>query len=68
VAYDISKVRYQEGAGSQLELQNADQDLRQARLNRVQAIHSYLVTKYELDQLLGRTNLQYFTYFNENEN
>jgi len=67
-AYDISKIRYQEGAGSQLELQNADQDLRQARLNRVQAIHSYLVTKYELDQLLGRTNPQYFTYFNENEN
>jgi outer membrane protein TolC len=67
-AYDISKVRYQEGAGSQLELQNADQDLRQARLNRVQAIHSYLVTKYELDQLLGRTNPLYFTYFNEDEN
>ena len=66
-AYDISKVRYQEGAGSQLELQNADQDLRQARLNRVQAIHSYLVTKYELDQLLGRTNPQYLTYYNENE-
>lgn len=67
-AYDISKVRYQEGAGSQLELQNADQDLRQARLNRVQAIHSYLVTKYELEQLLGRTNPQYFTYFNKDEN
>jgi outer membrane protein TolC len=67
-AYDISKVRYQEGAGSQLELQNADQDLRQARLNRVQAIHSYLVTKYELDQLLGRTNPQYFTFFDEKEN
>lgn len=66
-AYDIAKVRYDEGAGSQLELQNADQDLRQARLNRVQAIHSYLVTKYELDQLLGRTNPQYLTYYNENE-
>jgi outer membrane protein TolC len=66
-AYNIAKVRYQEGAGSQLELQNADQDLRQARLNRVQAIHSYLVTKFELDQLLGRTDQQYFNYFNENE-
>lgn len=66
-AYDISKVRYQEGAGSQLELQNADQDLRQARLNRVQAVHSYLVTKYELEQLLGRTNPQYFAYYNEDK-
>jgi outer membrane protein len=67
-AYNIAKVRYQEGAGSQLELQNADQDLRQARLNRVTAIHSYLVTKYELDQLLGRTDPQYFTSFSENGN
>jgi outer membrane protein TolC len=67
-AYDISKVRYQEGTGSQLELQNADQDLRQARLNKVQAIHSYLVTKYELDQLLGRTNPQYLAFYNEEEN
>lgn len=67
-AYNISKIRYQEGAGSQLELQNADQDLRQARLNRVQAIHSYLVTKYELDQLLGRTNPQYFISFTDSDN
>jgi len=65
-AYDIAKVRYQEGAGSQLELQNADQDLRQARLNRVQAVHSYLITKFELDQLLGRTDPQYFSSFSDN--
>ena len=67
-SYNIATVRYQEGAGSQLELQNADQDLRQARLNRVQAIHSYLVTKYELDQLLGRTDPQYFASFTDVDN
>ena len=67
-AYDIAEVRYQEGAGSQLELRNANQELSQARLNRVQAIYSYLVTKYELDQLLGRTDPQYFTHFNLDEN
>jgi outer membrane protein len=67
-SYDIAKVRYQEGAGSQLELQNADQDLRQARLNRVDAVHSYLITKFELDQLLGRTNSQYFSSFREEQN
>jgi outer membrane protein TolC len=67
-SYNIAKVRYKEGAGSQLELQNADQDLRQARLNRIQAIHSYLTTKYELDQLLGRTDQRYFNYFDESEN
>ncbi len=67
-AYNIAKVRYKEGAGSQLELQNADQDLRQARLNKVTAIHSYLVTKYELDQLLGRTTAEYFSTFNNDNN
>jgi outer membrane protein len=67
-SYHIATVRYQEGAGSQLELQNADQDLSQARLNRVQAIYSYLITKFELDQLLGRTNPQYFSSFKEDEN
>jgi len=67
-AYNIAEVRYQEGAGSQLELRNSNQELSQARLNRVQSIHSYLVTKYELDQLLGRTDPQYFTHFNLDEN
>ena len=67
-AYEIAVVRYQEGDGSQLEMRNADQELRNARLNRVQAIYSYLVTKYELDQLLGRTNPQYFTKINSDEN
>jgi outer membrane protein len=67
-SYHIATVRYQEGAGSQLELQNADQDLSQARLNRVQAIYSYLITKFELDQLLGRTNPQYFSSFKDDEN
>lgn len=62
-AYEIAKVRYKEGAGSQLELQNADQSLKQARLNHIQSIYSYLITKYELEQLLGRTNQEYFTKY-----
>ena len=64
-AYNIAKVRYKEGAGSQLELQNADQELKQARLNQVQSKYSYLITKFELEQLLGRTNPEYFSYFSE---
>ncbi len=67
-AYNIAEVRYQEGAGSQLELRNSNQELSQARLNRVESIYSYLVTKYELDQLLGRTDPQYFTHLNLDEN
>jgi outer membrane protein len=67
-AYSIAKVRYKEGAGSQIELQNTDLALKQARLNRIQSMYSYLVTKYELEQLLGRTNPDYFTIFNKIEN
>lgn len=66
-AYEIAKVRYKEGAGSQLELQNADQSLKQARLNYIQSIHSYLITRYELEQLLGRTNKEYFTKYHFND-
>lgn len=58
-AYKLSTVRYQEGTGSQLEVQNADLELRQARINRIQSIHSYIITKYELDQLMGKTNPEY---------
>jgi outer membrane protein len=67
-AYDIAKVRYKEGAGSQIELQNTDLALKQARLNRIQSMYSYLVTKFELDQLLGRTNPDYLTQFSNIEN
>ncbi|MEP0860354.1 MAG: TolC family protein [Ignavibacterium sp.] len=58
-AYEIAKVRYKEGTGSQLEIQNADIALKQARTNYIQSVHSYLVTKFEMDQLLGRTNQEY---------
>lgn len=58
-AYEIATVRYKEGTGNQLEVQNADIALKQARINRIQSIHSYIVTKYELEQLLGRISPEY---------
>ncbi len=63
-AYDLAVVRYKEGTGSQLEIQNADLALRQARINRIQSIYSYIVTTAELDQLLGKVDPQYFSQFN----
>ncbi len=66
-AYDISLIRYREGAGSQLELQNSDQALRQAKINKTQSIHSYIITKHELEQLLGRTDPSYLSKFAEVE-
>ncbi|RPH83548.1 MAG: TolC family protein, partial [Planctomycetaceae bacterium] len=46
-AYELSTVRYKEGTGNQLEVQNSDVALRQARINKLQSVHSYLITKYE---------------------
>jgi outer membrane protein TolC len=66
-AYKIAKLRYREGAGNQLEIQNADIALRQARINRLQSVYSYQIARFELDQLLGRTNPNYFAGFFEKE-
>lgn len=66
-AYQIAKVRYKEGVGSQIELQTSDLALKQARLNRIQSIHQYLITQFELEQVIGKTNPEYFTLFSEFE-
>jgi len=58
-AYELSSVRYQEGTGNQLEVQNADVELRQARINRLQSVQSYIITKFELEQLMGKLNEEY---------
>lgn len=66
-AYEIATIRYKEGAGSQIEIQNSDLALKQARLNEIQTTYSYIVTKFELEQILGRTSSDYFVNFNEIE-
>ena len=58
-SYEISTLRYKEGTGNQLEVQNADIALRQARVNRIQSIHSYIITKLELEQLMGKIKPEY---------
>ncbi|HEY6906230.1 MAG TPA: TolC family protein, partial [Ignavibacteriaceae bacterium] len=63
-AYQIATVRYKEGTSSLLEVQNADVSLRQARLNRLQTVYSYLITRYELDQLIGKVPPEYYSMFN----
>lgn len=62
-AYEISKIRYKEGTGSQLEIQNADLALKQARTNYIQSIHSYMINKFELEQILGKTSPSYLSYY-----
>jgi outer membrane protein len=54
-AYRIAVARYNEGAGSQLEVQNADIALKQAKINRLQSVYDYLIARSSLDELSGVT-------------
>lgn len=62
-AYSISVTRYKEGTGSQIEVQNADIALQQARVNRLQSVYEYVVATSELDELLGKSGGEYFSLF-----
>ncbi|MDC1068212.1 TolC family protein [Candidatus Kapabacteria bacterium] len=51
--YEIANTRYQEGVGSLLEINDADLALRQSKLNKLQAVYSYLTAKAEFENLKG---------------
>jgi outer membrane protein TolC len=52
--YEIASNRYDNGAGTVLELQDASLALTQSQLTYNQSIESYLSSKADLDKLLGR--------------
>jgi len=54
--YEIAQVRYQNGVGTQLELNDADLALRQARTNYVQAVYDFQIAIADLQQLTGNSN------------
>ncbi len=66
-AHEIAVVRYKEGTGNQLEVQNADISLKQARTNKLQSVYDLIIAKAELDQMLGRVDTKYMNQF-KNEN
>ncbi len=51
--YQISKRRLENNLGTQLELNDAELALRQAKLNRLQAIYDLLIAEAELENVLG---------------
>ncbi|MFH1049992.1 MAG: TolC family protein [bacterium] len=59
-AYDISNVKYREGTGTQLDIQNAEMALRQAKTNKLQAVYEYISAILDIDQLTGEINSNYF--------
>jgi outer membrane protein TolC len=52
--YRIATTRFTSGAGTQLEVGDAQLALTRSRLNRIYALHEYLVAAADLDQVLGR--------------
>lgn len=62
-ALQIANTRFREGQGTQLEVLNAQMELRQARTNRLQSVYEYLSAKFQLDNLLGRVNEEYLNYY-----
>lgn len=62
-AYELAKVRYKEGTGSQLEIQNSDIALRQARTNRLQSVYEFIVARSEIDKLTGNIDREYLEPF-----
>jgi outer membrane protein TolC len=52
--YAIVTTRFLNSAATQLEVNDAQLALTQAKVNRVQAIYDYLVASADLDQLVGR--------------
>lgn len=55
--YRHAELRVEEGVSSQLELRDASQQLDQSRLNRLQAVHDYLVARASFEVALGRSPL-----------
>lgn len=52
--YRIATTRFVNGSGTQLEVNDAQLALTQARVNRIQAVFDYLIASADLDYLLGR--------------
>jgi len=51
--YDISKIKYNEGVGSNLEVVEADAALKESEINYLTALYDGLIAKVDLEKALG---------------
>ncbi len=51
--YNISKIKYQEGVGSNIEIINADTSLKEAQTNYLNSLYQAITSKIELKKALG---------------
>lgn len=59
--YEIAKIRYKEGVGNLIEINDADLALFQARMNKAQAIFDFNSAKADYNNLLGKVEPKYFS-------
>ncbi|NQW29536.1 MAG: TolC family protein [Ignavibacteria bacterium] len=57
--YDISRIRYTEGTGSVLEINDAETSLARAKVNSLQALFDYYSMNAEYDRVCGNIEAQY---------
>lgn len=62
-SYELANIRYREGTGNQLEIQNSDLSLRQAKTNLLQSYYDFNNAKSELETLLGNIDKSYFVIY-----
>lgn len=51
--YEIARAQYREGIGSQLEVTDAENALRQSEFNYAEAVHDYLTARVRLEEAIG---------------
>lgn len=51
--YQIARAQYREGVGSQLEVTDAENALRQSEFNYAEAVHDYLTARARLEEAIG---------------
>lgn len=57
--YDIAQLRYKNGTGNQLEIENAEMSLRQAKTNRLQSVYQYNTILFDIEALIGKVEQKY---------
>ena len=55
---DITREKYREGVGSNLEVLNADEDFKEAETNYLSALYDAIIAKVDLDKALGKLKKQ----------
>lgn len=53
--YDVTKIKYQQGVGSNIEVIEADASYKEAQVNYYTAVYNALVTYVNLEKALGKT-------------